>query len=124
MDCFDWLYQSLKKRQSQESILPKVVIKHHHYHSIHDVPLEPMVNPTEPKSSAGPTTVPTTPIGAWTRGKTHGPSPDEVMMSDVDGAFDYSFGKPEPVHIALGESFQRNTKVLNVPKSFTSCFLK
>ncbi|KAM7291467.1 putative nuclease HARBI1 isoform X1 [Ixodes scapularis] len=116
MDCFDWLYQSLKKRQSQESILPKVVIKHHHYHSIHDVPLEPMVNPTEPKSSAGPTTVPTTPIGAWTRGKTHGPSPDEVMMSDVDGAFDYSFGKPEPVHIALERLYREHRDAFELPE--------
>ncbi|CAN7937036.1 unnamed protein product, partial [Ixodes hexagonus] len=103
IDCFDWLYQSLKKRQSQESALPKVALKHHHYHSQHDVSLEPMPHPTEPRSSAPPTTVPTTPIPTRGRVKAHGLSPDEVIMSDVDGAFDYSFGKPEPVHIALGK---------------------
>lgn len=101
MNCFDWLYQSLKKRQAQESDLPKVILKPHRYHvQINEAPdVAPPTEAAYTEQSAGEVLTHT----SSTTAKSKALHPEDELIADVDGGFEYSYKKPEAVHLSLGK---------------------
>lgn len=107
VDCFDWLYESLKKRQAQESELPKTMLSHHSYHEHYVTASSP--KPQVPTAADSyqqhhayheTTTVQPTTSTVRTILREPATSQDD-STGEREPPFEFGLGKPEAVHITL-----------------------
>ncbi|XP_064481359.1 uncharacterized protein LOC135394514 [Ornithodoros turicata] len=98
MDCFEWLYKSLQRREAEESNLPKVLLKHRtHKEAITKV----SVTTAPPMTSTVKATMPSHIEAAST---------ETELLGMLDMAFDDSLlpNKPEVVHVVLEKNTSHN----------------
>ncbi|XP_077559092.1 uncharacterized protein LOC144174326 isoform X2 [Haemaphysalis longicornis] len=104
VDCFDWLYESLKKRRAQESDLPKTLLSHHSYHPHYE---------TTPPKPQHPTAADSYQHYAYHETTTIQPTPtvrtilrepatsQDDSVGEREPPFEFGLGKPEAIHISL-----------------------
>ncbi|KAH6935771.1 hypothetical protein HPB50_009452 [Hyalomma asiaticum] len=107
VDCFEWLYESLKKRQAQESDLPKTMLSHHQYH-VHQETTTASV-PKQPVSSKATghsepmTTQQTSTATVRTILKEPATSQDETM-NEPEAPYEFGSSRPQAIHVPLDGS--------------------
>ncbi|XP_054929603.1 uncharacterized protein [Dermacentor andersoni] len=104
VDCFEWLYESLKKRQAQESDLPKTMLSHHQYHAPHattTAPLAPKpVFTAATRHGEATTTQLTSTVTVGTIVKEPATSQDEAL-NEPEAPYEFGLAKPEAIHVPL-----------------------
>ncbi|KAL1432851.1 hypothetical protein MTO96_013049 [Rhipicephalus appendiculatus] len=104
VDCFEWLYESLKKRQAQESDLPKVMLSHHQY-QVHQettassASKQPVFTEAARHSEAT-TTLRSSTVTVRTILKEPATSQDD-MLNEAEAPYDFGLSKPEAIHVPL-----------------------
>ncbi|XP_075736767.1 uncharacterized protein LOC119169248 [Rhipicephalus microplus] len=103
VDCFEWLYESLKKRQAQESDLPKVMLSHHQY-QVHQettpssVSKQPVFTEAARHSEATTTTLRSSTVTARAILKEPATSQDDA---EAEAPYEFGLSKPEAIHVPL-----------------------
>nr|XP_037276259.1 uncharacterized protein LOC119169248 [Rhipicephalus microplus] len=102
VDCFEWLYESLKKRQAQESDLPKVMLSHHQY-QVHQETTQTSVSKqpvfTEAaRHSEATTTLRSSTVTARAILKEPATSQDDA---EAEAPYEFGLSKPEAIHVPL-----------------------